>query len=257
MASFITWKKKQQKTKSHKASGQNPWLQAGAKGACIHYFSRNHTSLQNDLTQISTVLFPYKMASCSSVQQSWILSIPTADILACQVSWCACKGSTVSHKCNEEVGQPPPSNTASMFTDSGCPSLTISCSVASAPQQRSSGRCSSSSGGCSTHGPDEVRLEKTWPRPCVPSFSAGEVKCKHLLTSPYLRPVVTGSICKDVAIVVEAAGRDGLVELLRGLQLGPGVFVPEAETAIWAHCGQRAVDRMERNSIHLMGQQGR
>ncbi len=30
----------------------------------------------------------------------------------------------------------------------------------------------------------------------------------------YLRPVVTGSICKDVAVVVETASRDGLVELL-------------------------------------------
>lgn len=48
----------------------------------------------------------------------------------------------------------------------------------------------------------------------------------------YLRPVIAGSICKDVAIVVKAASCDGLVELLRGLQLGAGVFVPEAEAAI-------------------------
>ena len=52
------------------------------------------------------------------------------------------------------------------------------------------------------------------------------------LKSPYLRPVVTGSICKDVAIMVEAAGGDGLVELLGRLQLGAGVFVPEAEAAV-------------------------
>ena len=37
---------------------------------------------------------------------------------------------------------------------------------------------------------------------------------REIRTTSYLRPVVTGSIRKDVAVVVEAASRDGLVELL-------------------------------------------
>lgn len=53
--------------------------------------------------------------------------------------------------------------------------------------------------------------------------------------------------------MVEAARRDGLVQLLRGLQLGPGVFVPEAEASIWTHSGQSAVDRMEGDGVHLQG----
>lgn len=152
-------------------------------------------------------------------------------------------------KCFKEVGQPHLATTASVFMDNGCPSLTISCSAASAPQQHSWGRCSSFSGGCSTHGPEELRL-KTYDT-CQYFWTIAE-NYKHLLAASYLRPIITGSICKDVAIVVEAASRDGLVKLLRGLQLGAGIFVPEAEASIWAHSSQCAMDRMEGNGIHLM-----
>lgn len=51
--------------------------------------------------------------------------------------------------------------------------------------------------------------------------------------------------------MVEAAGYDGLVQLLRGLQLGAGVLVPEAEAAVRAHGGQRAVDGVEGDGVHL------
>lgn len=74
-----------------------------------------------------------------------------------------------------------------------------------------------------------------------------------MLAASYLWPVVTGRVRKDVAIVVEAAGYDWLVQLLGGLQLGAGVLVPEAKAAVRAHSGQRSVDRMEGNSVHLMG----
>lgn len=53
--------------------------------------------------------------------------------------------------------------------------------------------------------------------------------------------------------MVEAASCDGLVELLWGLQLSAGVFVPEAEASVWAHSSQGAVDRMEGDGIHLVG----
>lgn len=66
----------------------------------------------------------------------------------------------MSHKYTEGVGQGHPANAAFMFTDSGSPSLTISCSVASAPQQHSLGRCSSSSEGCSIRDPEEIRFRK-------------------------------------------------------------------------------------------------
>lgn len=72
----------------------------------------------------------------------------------------AVKDPTESQRNTEEVGQPHLENAASTSADGGCPSLTISCFVASAPRQRSSGRCSSFSGGCSTRGPEEVRLSQ-------------------------------------------------------------------------------------------------
>lgn len=88
------------------------------------------------------------------------MSIVTAYILhACQGSWGAFKGPTVSHTGTEKVGQPSPATPVSRLIDTGCPSLTISCSEASAPRQRSSGRCSSFSGGCSTRGPEEFRSQ--------------------------------------------------------------------------------------------------
>lgn len=57
--------------------------------------------------------------------------------------------------------------------------------------------------------------------------------------------------------MVEAAGYDWLVQLLRGLQLGAGVLVPEAEAAVRANGGQRAVDGMEGDGVHLMGENSR
>lgn len=56
--------------------------------------------------------------------------------------------------------------------------------------------------------------------------------------------------------MVETTGCNGLVKLLRGLQLGAGVFVPEAEAAIWAHGGQSAVDRMEGDGVNLLEENG-
>lgn len=74
------------------------------------------------------------------------------------------KGPCESQRRTEETGQPCPVTTVSRFIDINCPSLTISCSEASAPQRHSSGRCSSFSGGCSTHGPEwwwvEVRVKR-------------------------------------------------------------------------------------------------
>lgn len=52
--------------------------------------------------------------------------------------------------------------------------------------------------------------------------------------------------------MVEAASCDGLVELLWGLQLCAGIFVPEAEASVWAHGSQSAMDRMEGDGIHLV-----
>lgn len=57
-----------------------------------------------------------------------------------------------SHKCIQEV-KPHPATMVSRLTGIGRLSLTISCCEAWALLQRSSGRCSSFSGGCSTHGP--------------------------------------------------------------------------------------------------------
>lgn len=151
--------------------------------------------------------------------------------------------------------QPRPATTASMFTDNGCPSLTISCCAASAPQRPPWGRCSSFSGGCSTHGPKEFEMGKkrTTKKPNYNPCQRLSTNSKYLHATSYLWPVVTGSVCEDVAVVVEAAGSDWLVQLLRGLQLGAGVFVPEAEASVWAHSGQRAVDGMEGNGVHLKG----
>ena len=67
----------------------------------------------------------------------------------------------------------------------------------------------------------------------------------------YLWPIIAGSIGKDVAIAVEAAGCDWLVQLLRSLEFGAGVFVPEAESSIRANSGQCAVDRVEGDGVHL------
>lgn len=57
--------------------------------------------------------------------------------------------------------------------------------------------------------------------------------------------------------MVEAAGYDWLVQLLRGLQLGARVLVPEAEAAVRAHGGQRAVDGMEGDGVHLAADMSR
>ena len=53
-----------------------------------------------------------------------------------------------------------------------------------------------------------------------------------LVSSPHLGPVVAGGVGENVAVAVEGAGGDGLVQLLRRLQLGARVFVPEAEAAV-------------------------
>lgn len=57
--------------------------------------------------------------------------------------------------------------------------------------------------------------------------------------------------------MVEAAGNDWLVQLLRGLQLGAGVLVPEAEAAVRAHGGQRAMNGMEGDGVYLIGDNSR
>lgn len=65
-----------------------------------------------------------------------------------------------------------------------------------------------------------------------------------------LGPIVARRVGEDVPVVVEAARGDGLVQLFRRLQLGPGVFVPETEPAIGANGGQSAVYRMEGDGVY-------
>lgn len=67
-----------------------------------------------------------------------------------------------------------------------------------------------------------------------------------------LGPIVANRICKDLSIVVESALGEGLVERLRGLELGARVLVPEGEGAVGAHRGQRAVHRVECDVVHCV-----
>lgn len=73
---------------------------------------------------------------------------------------------------------------------------------------------------------------------------------------PHLGPVVAGRVREDVPVVVEAAGRDGLVQLFRGFQLRSGILVPEAEPTVGPHGGQGAVNRMEGDPVDLQGAAG-
>lgn len=135
------------------------------------------------------------------------------NIHTCRDQWEPLK-TPQSQRYTEEAGQPHLENAASTSADGGCPSLTISCFVASAPQQHSSGRCSSFSGGCSTHGPEEVRFrQEEWERNMQQELRQTTNRFKP----SYLRPVIAGGVCKDVAVVIEATSCDWLVQLLRGL----------------------------------------
>ena len=65
-----------------------------------------------------------------------------------------------------------------------------------------------------------------------------------------LGPVIAHGIGKDLAVLVEGALGDGRIALLRGLQLGPGVLVPEGVASVRAYRRQSSVDRVERDVIH-------
>lgn len=144
--------------KSQQASSQIYPDSTGAEAACIHCYSKNHTSLQSDFTQFCTAQIPTDdgyLQKHRAVLRSepCHLSLPTS-MHACD----ALKGPRVwVTRAMRKWGSPNPATAVSRFTNSGCPSLTISCSEASAPPRRSSGRCSSFSGGCSTHGPEGFR----------------------------------------------------------------------------------------------------
>ncbi len=65
-----------------------------------------------------------------------------------------------------------------------------------------------------------------------------------------LRPVVAGGVGEDLAPGGEGRPGDRLLHLLRGLQLGAGVLVPEGVAAVGADGGQRAVLRVEGDVVH-------
>lgn len=65
-----------------------------------------------------------------------------------------------------------------------------------------------------------------------------------------LRPVVAGGVGEDLAPGGEGGPGDRLLHLLRGLQLGAGVLVPEGVAAVGADGGQRAVLRVEGDVVH-------
>ena len=52
-------------------------------------------------------------------------------------------------------------------------------------------------------------------------------------------------ISSHLSVAAEGAARDWLVHGLRGLELGPGVLVPEGVPAVRPHGGQGAVHRVE------------
>ena len=72
-----------------------------------------------------------------------------------------------------------------------------------------------------------------------------------LCSNTHLGPVVTRRICKDVAMCVETTACDRLIQLFGRLQLGPSIFVPEAETAVRPDSCQCAMSRMKGDAIHL------
>lgn len=72
------------------------------------------------------------------------------------------------------------------------------------------------------------------------------------IDKPYLWPIIAGAVGKDVAIVIEAARCDWLIQLLRGFQLCASVLIPETEAAVRAHRGQCTVHWMESNGIYLV-----
>jgi len=65
-----------------------------------------------------------------------------------------------------------------------------------------------------------------------------------------LGPVVAHGVGEDLAVGIESALGDGLIHGLTGLQLGAGVLVPEAESAIGADGHKGAVHRVECYVIH-------
>jgi len=65
-----------------------------------------------------------------------------------------------------------------------------------------------------------------------------------------LRPVVGHGVRKQVAFSREAASRDRLLHLLRCLQFGSRIFVPETEPAVRANGCQRAMVRVEGNVVN-------
>ena len=64
-----------------------------------------------------------------------------------------------------------------------------------------------------------------------------------------LAPVVRHRVREDLPVLVEGALSDRLLTWLAGLELGPGVLVPEGEPAVAAHGGQGAVHRVEGDVI--------
>ena len=69
--------------------------------------------------------------------------------------------------------------------------------------------------------------------------------------SCYLWPVVAWRVGEDVALCIETGCCDGLIKLIRRLELGTGVLIPETEAAIWTDRRQSAVDWVESNGVHL------
>ena len=67
-----------------------------------------------------------------------------------------------------------------------------------------------------------------------------------------LRPIITGCICKDVAMCIKTAASDWLVKLLRCLQFSTCIFVPETKTAVRPNSCQGSMCWMECDTIHLI-----
>ena len=65
-----------------------------------------------------------------------------------------------------------------------------------------------------------------------------------------LGPVVAHGVGKDLSVLVDGALGDGLLARLGGLELGPGVLVPEGVAPVRADSGQGAVHRVESNVVH-------
>ena len=70
-----------------------------------------------------------------------------------------------------------------------------------------------------------------------------------------LGPIIGSSVGEYLALRVESAARDWLVELLRSLQLRASVFVPEREATVGTDCCESAVHRVKRNVVDLKEKQ--